>query len=213
MIPINERHHLAAFHQPIEVGEYNRCHLVRCLRARRHGAVLTGQDAVRAIADRKDVVVGGRLKGWPDDYLSAPAELEPIDPTGENRALHARRPDLQVGDDAFARAGDNRVSRCFGNGHFGQHAYAERLELMLRRLGEPIGKRRQDARPRFDQRDLEPLFIEYFESVITQGSSRVVEFGSKFNTRSAAANNRDADVRIAFGIGRPCARHAQTVIE
>jgi hypothetical protein len=80
---------------------------------------------------------------------------------------------------------------------------------MLRRLGESIGKRRQDARPRFDQRDLEPLFIEYFESVITQGSSRVVEFGSKFNTRSAAANNRDADVRIAFGIGRPCARRKQ----
>ena len=90
---------------------------------------------------------------------------------------------------------------------------AERLELGLRRLGEPLGQRGQDARAGLDQGDLQPALVEHLEPVMAQRGGRVVQLGGQLDAGRAAADDGDADMRVGRRVGAHRARHAQAVVE
>ena len=78
-----------------------------------------------------------------------------------------------------------------------EELHTQRFQLLVRRLRQLFGQRRQDARPGLDQRDLEAPFIEDVEAVVLQRRGGVVEFGRKLDPGRSATD--DADPHVGVG--------------
>ena len=124
------------------------------------------------------------------------------------RALHARRPDPQVGFDQLARLGDHAFGGGFHHLLAGDHPHAQRFQLLVRRLGQLFRQRRQDARPRLDQGHFQPAFVEHFQPVMAQLGGGIVKLGRQFHAGGAAADNIHPHHRI--GVRDPGCRVRDT---
>ena len=149
----------------------------------------------------------GRTTSWLLRLSSSPSSRR------RQRALDPGRPELEVGRDPLAAVGDDRVGGDLGHLRRGEDADAERLQLGVRGLGQPLGQRRQDARPGLDQGHFEPALVEHFEPVMAQRRGAVVELGRQLDPGRAAADDGDADMGVRRRIGLHRARHAQAMIE
>ena len=186
---------------------------MRGLRARRHGTLALGRRVSGAIADGEDALIARGLQRGVHDELVVAVGLEPGDVFQKIRRFHARGPHAEIGGDGLTTGGDHAVGSHFGDARASQHAHAEGFEFFARRVGELFRQHRQNARTRFQQRDLEAALVEHFESVVPQLPRGVVKLSRQFDARRAAADDGDAHMRIARGLGAHLPRYAQALVQ
>ena len=202
---------LALLH-PADVVEHHVGHLVRGLRARRHRAILAGRRVAGAVAEREDARIDRRLQRVGDDDLVAAVGFQPkadrksapFTPAAQTiRSASITSPVLVIS--WRGRASITCVSV--------RTSTPSTSEFVLRRGRQFFGQGGQDARARFEQRDMHAALVEHFEPVMPQRAGRVVKLGGEFDARRAAADDRDADLLVGGRIVHHRPADAQAVVE
>ena len=93
-----------------------------------------------------------------------------------------------------------------GDGRSRMHAHLEPCEQLCRRLRQPLGQLRQDARRGLDQVDLDvPVRIDAVEPVGDELARGLVQLGRQLRARRAGADDGDLQLlgpqRLGLGIG------------
>ena len=118
----------------------------------------------RAIAQREDPLIIESLHRLVHQDLVAAIGLKAKLPE-EFSALHTRRPDDQVGVDLFARAGHQSARARLDHLRVRFDRDPQFGELVPRGIGKFFGQRRKNARPAFEQGDVEPAFVEHLKPI------------------------------------------------
>jgi hypothetical protein len=164
--------------------------LVRGLGARRHGRRVARPGTGGAVTQREDVVVARGLQGRAHDEPVELVGLEPGQPGEKIRRLDARRPDHELGRDHDAAGEPHAVCQHLGHARAHMQVDAETLEQPDRRLRQPLGQRRENARRRLDQVDADVLVrVDAVEAEGDELPRRLVQLGGQLRARGAGADD------------------------
>ena len=118
--------------------------------------------------------------------LVEPVGLQPADVGQHVRRLDAGRPHHQLGRDDAPLASRTPLASTSATRRAGMHAHAEPFEQLCRRLRQPLGQRRQDARRRLDQVDLDVLVgVDAVEPEGDELARGLVQLGRQLGARRA----------------------------
>ena len=148
------------------------------------------------------LLVPGHLQRLVDHQLAQPVDLEAVELGEPGRPLDARGPDDQVGREKIAAAGVDALGGDLADLLAGVDLHIQRLELARGRDLQPLGQRRQHARRRLDQPDLDaPVGIEPAQAVAHQLAAGMAQLGGELDAGGAGADDRDLQPARARGAG------------